>query len=427
MLMLAYLQNYFHRTAPGVLSRDLMASFNTTGASLGALASMYFYIYAAMQIPSGVIADTLGTRAGVTMGSLIAGAGSILFGMAPTLAVAGFARLLVGLGVALLFAGTVKSHSRWFPERRFATMVGVTVFVGNLGAVLSATPLAMLLTRFTWRAIMAGVGLSSFVIAGIVFLVVRNSPKEYGFPSIHELEGGVPAPERDQHWIKDLWSVVRNGAVWPGFIVNVGLGGGLFAFMGLWGVAYLRDACHLSRETAANYMSVMMFACAGGAFFSGWFSDFVGRRRPVLILGASIYLLSWLALLYVPWKGTPAGYGIVAAMGFTGVWILLTNVAAKEVCHPALAGMAVSLVNTGNFLGTALLQPLIGWVLDRTWDGAIVDGVRVYSEADYRNGFLVLIAVTVAGVLAALFLRETHCRDCSGTPHAKDFPELMLP
>ena len=105
-------------------------------------------------------------------------------------------------------------------------------------------------------------------------------------------------------------------------------------------------------------------------------------------------------------------------MGFTGVWILLTNVAAKEVCRPALAGMAVSLVNTGNFLGTALLQPLIGWVLDRTWDGAIVDGVRVYAEADYRNGFLVVIAVTVVGVLAVLLLRETHCRDCSGTPRA---------
>lgn len=427
VLMLAYLQNYFHRTAPGVLSSDLMATFKTSGASLGALASTYFYVYAAMQVPSGVIADTLGTRVGVTLASIIAGIGSIVFGLAPALAVASAGRLIVGFGVALLFASTVKCHSRWFPARRFATMVGVTVLVGNLGAVLSATPLAALLTLFSWRTVMVGVGISSFAVALLTLLVVRNRPQDLGFPSVHELEGGEPEPEREQHWVHDLWSVLWNKRIWPGFLVNLGLGGGLFAFMGLWGVGFLRDACHVSPNTAPNYMSVMMFACAAGAFFFGWFSDWVGRRKSVLLGGASIYLTAWLALLYLPWQGGILGYCIVAAMGFSGVGILLTNVLAKEVSHPALAGMAVAWVNTGNFLGTALLQPIIGWVLDRTWDGKMADGVRVYSEMDYHNGFLVVIAVTAASLLCVVFLRETYCRNITVSMQTKDAAEIILP
>lgn len=425
VLLLAYLQNYFHRMAPGVLSADLMATFHTSGSTLGALASMYFYVYAAMQLPSGVVADTLGTRAGITMGSLIAGVGAIVFGLAGTLYVAAAGRFLVGLGVAMLFTNTMKSSSMWFSERRFGTLVGVTVLAGNLGAVLAATPLAFLLKFYTWRQVMLGVGGTSFFVAALVFLIVRNRPEDLGFPSIREMEGRRPSPERSQHWTKDLLSVVRNRYVWIGFIVNVGLGGGLFAFMGLWGVAYLRDVFKLERAQSASHMTAMMLGCAAGAFFFGWFSDWVGRRKPVLFGGAAVYLAAWLVMLFLPWHPGPQGYALFTVLGFTGVGVLLTSPCAKEVCHPALAGMAVSLVNTGNFVGTALLQPIIGWVLDRTWNGAMANGVRIYAPADYRNGFLVLVAATAISLFAIFAIRETYCRNITHLNPADHSPKIL--
>ena len=111
ILVLTYMLVFFHRMAPAVISADLMKAFNTSGAALGSLAAMYFYIYTVMQIPAGVLADTLGARVTVTVGSLIAGAGSILFGLASTFAGVASGRALVGLGVSVVFVGLFKSNS----------------------------------------------------------------------------------------------------------------------------------------------------------------------------------------------------------------------------------------------------------------------------------------------------------------------------
>ena len=99
VLIAIYMLVFFHRMAPAVISADLMKAFNTSGAALGSLAAMYFYIYTAMQIPAGVLADTLGARVTVTAGTVVAGCGSIMFGMAGTFASASVGRALVGLGV----------------------------------------------------------------------------------------------------------------------------------------------------------------------------------------------------------------------------------------------------------------------------------------------------------------------------------------
>ena len=105
ILVLSYMSVYFHRMAPGVVSAELMASFHTSATVLGSLAAMYYYIYTIMQIPAGVLADTLGNRYSVTVGNLIAGAGSIIFGLAETIEVASLGRFMVGLGVSVIFVG----------------------------------------------------------------------------------------------------------------------------------------------------------------------------------------------------------------------------------------------------------------------------------------------------------------------------------
>src|SRR5512138_2907275 len=97
ILILAYMSVFFHRMAPAVVSAELMTSFHTTGVVLGSLAAMYYYIYTIMQIPAGVLADTVGTRAVATLGNLVAGIGSIMFGLAESLELAYAGRFLVGL------------------------------------------------------------------------------------------------------------------------------------------------------------------------------------------------------------------------------------------------------------------------------------------------------------------------------------------
>ena len=415
VLVLAYISVYFHRMAPAVVSSDLMQAFSTTGAALGSLAAMYYYIYTAMQIPAGVLADTIGIRGSVTAGNLVAGLGSILFGLADSFEVASFGRFLVGLGVSVIFVSLMKSNTVWFSDRLYGRVSGVTLLVGNLGSVLAAGPLAALLGVMSWRTVFVVTGGFSLVLAVLSFALVRNRPEDAGLPSMREMEGKAPHAAREHHWLRELRRIVLNRRIWPGFWANFGLAGGLFAFAGLWGVPLLRDAFGLSRAEASLYTTLTLLGLAFGALGAGWLSDHLGRRKPVLVGSALIYALAWLAMIFLPWGPGWSGLLLFTLLGLTGAGFVVTYACAKEVTAPALSGMAISVVNTGLFLGAALMQPLFGWVLDLGWAGEVENGVRVYAAADYRGGLWLMFAFAVIALLGTLRITETRCRNLTIT------------
>lgn len=411
ILMASYLLVFFHRMAPAVVSADLMRDFGTTGAALGSLAATYFYLYTVMQIPAGVLADTVGTRLAVALGNAVSGLGSILFGLATTFDQAFAGRALVGLGVSVVFVGLMKSNAVWFRERDYGFISGLTVLLGNVGAILAAGPLAGALTVWSWRAVFVALGLLALGLAVLAWLGVRNKPEDLGFPSVRELDGQIRHAAREQHWWLDLLGVLATRRAWPGFWVNLGMPGGLLAFLGLWAIPFLRDAHGLDRSAASLYTSVGLAGFAVGALCCGWVSDRLRRRKPPLIAGALLYGLAWLGIGYLRW--TPGAVGMLwfALLGFGAGAFVLTFAGAREVVAPALAGMAIALVNTGAFLGAALLQPLLGRIMDSTWSGAMANGVRVYGVADYRAGFGPMLGGAALAVLASLFFHETRCRN----------------
>ncbi|MBA3013000.1 MAG: MFS transporter [Proteobacteria bacterium] len=409
ILILTYILVYFHRMAPGVVSEFLMADFNISGTRLGALSAIYFAIYALMQIPSGVIADTLGTRTSIIFGNLTAGLGSILFGMATGFEMACAGRFLVGLGVSVVFISIMKNNSVWFHEKVFGIMSGLTLFFGNLGAVMAAGPLAQVLTVFHWRTVFLGIGVLSLGLALAGFLLVRNKPEDMGFIPPNTHTGQFQTQNR--HWLTNLKDVVMTLRVWPGFWVQLGMIGSSYAFMGLWGMPYLRDVHGLSRSFAAHHMTVQLLSFALGALFWGWISDKTGRRKPFLLWAAAAYVLSWFLLTYLSWTPGITGFILFSFMGFSASGFVITFAAAKEIVHPQLSGMGVSVVNTGCFIGTALAQPLLGYIADLTWDGTTTNGVRIYSAADYHNGFIAMILFSILALAAATRVKETYCRN----------------
>jgi sugar phosphate permease len=408
VLILTYILVYFHRMAPGVVSEYLMAEFQTTGARLGLLSAIYFFVYAAMQLPAGVLADTLGTRTAIISGNLIAGLGSILFGIAVSFGTACAGRFLVGLGVSVIFVSIMKNNAVWFPARMFGLMSGLTLLIGNLGSVIAAGPLSALLSFFSWRSIFISIGVLSLLLSAAAFLIVRNKPEDLGFASPNPRTAINSGFELHASWLKNLWCVLTTRSIWPSFWVNFGVLGGLYSFMGLWGVPYLRDVQGLSLTAAARYMTVLLLSYAVGNLFFGWVSDRLGRRKPVLVVGISLYTGLWLLHMFSGWSPGTAGLWLFGLMGFTGASFVVTFACAKESLHPDLSGMAVSVVNTGCFIGTSLMQPLFGWIADRTWDGTLQNGIRIYSRTDYHNGFLLMLAFISIGLLAACMTKETR-------------------
>jgi sugar phosphate permease len=411
VLVAAYMLAFFHRFAPAMVSAELTLAFGITAGALGSLSAMYFYIYTAMQIPAGVLADTLGSRFAVTVGNIVAGAGSMVFGLAESFTTAGVGRFLVGLGVSVVFVGLMKSNTVWFSERRYGTISGLTLLLGNVGAIAATGPLALMLLHVDWRTLFVVLGVVAMALGGLSWWLVRDKPEDLGFPSLREIEGRAAHPPRGRHWIHDLRAVLGNRRLWPGFVYDFGITGSLFGMLGLWAVPLLRDVHGLSRGEASLYTTLATAAFAFGCLGAGSLSDRLQGRRPVLQAGAAIYFLACAGLLWLPWMPGPVALGLFALLGLSAGSFVVAYAHAKEVTAPALSGMAIALVNTGLFLGTALFQPLFGTAMDFGWGGHTLEGVPVYGAADYRRGLWLLTGFAAMAALASCFLVETNCRN----------------
>ena len=397
----AYLLSFFHRVAPAAISGDLQATFAIGGAQLGTLAATYFYVYTVMQIPTGVLADTLGPRRILWWGGLIAGAGSLLFGLAPSFELAFLGRTLVGLGVSVTFIAMLKLLALGFDERRFATLTGLCMLIGNLGSILAGAPLAWATQAAGWRQVFVIVGMLSFALAFASRAWVLETPAG-------KVDRGA--------WLSGLMSVLKNRATWPGFFANTGLSGAFFTFAGLWAVPYLTQMQGMTRNVASSHVSVYFIGFALGSALWGRVSDSVGKRKPVALAVSGVHVLGWCVWLWATWRdGGPlpllATYVLCGLMGLVTAGFTLSWASAKEVNPPQLSGMATSVVNVGIFLGPAILQPVVGWLMERTWDGRIEAGVRIYSAGDWRNGMLLIVLAAAAGWVATLFVKETGCRN----------------
>jgi MFS family permease len=155
----------------------------------------------------------------------------------------------------------------------------------------------------------------------------------------------------------------------------------------------------------------MLATFAVGCLVFGVASDRLGRRKPVLMTACFATALTWLALVALHWGPGWSGLTLFGLLGFWTGGFIVTFGAAKEVVPPSIAGMGIAVVNTGSFLGAAVVQPAFGALLDLTWDGTIVDGVRKYSAGDYTNGLMLCYVLAVMAVVASFYLRETYCRN----------------
>ena len=171
----------------------------------------------------------------------------------------------------------------------------------------------------------------------------------------------------------------------------------------MWAVPFLVHAYGMSPLVASNHTSVMLagYACATG--FVGLLSDRLQRRRPIMLASAALYLACWIAWIV----GVPHGwtYLLALVMGTVVSGFSLSWACAKEVNAPAYAGMATSVANLGGFVAAGILQPLVGWVLDVTSDGA------ARGSGNFTSALGVFALFTATGLAGALFIRETHCRN----------------
>lgn len=414
----ALLTSYFHRTATGVMTDSLMREFSiTTAADISGLASVYFYIYAAMQMPAGILADWFGPRRTVLLALTTATLGALIFSTAQNIPMLYAGRIISSIGVGLIYISVVKIHAEWFRTREFTTMTGLIVVMGSLGFLISTTPLAIMVDRFGWRIAFLVITVYSLIITIACWRWVKDRPTELGLPDISMVEAEEGVVEKSitvetiNYKIMDsIKVVISNPATWWPFLASVAIYGVYMAFMGLWGVPYLMQIYGMPRVVASNYIMAMTLGTMIGAPLIGFISDRFALRRLPNVVASVGFLILWITLTLwnagkpPVWALYPLCFGI--GLGMSGVNL---NVACgKEVTPPAMTGMVSGLVNSGAFIGAALIQPLFGWVLDRNWQGGIEQGVRVYPLSAYQSAFWVCAVVLGLGVFFTCLIKETR-------------------
>lgn len=409
-----YLYGFFQRVTPASLAGDLMRDFGLTAAGLGNLAAFYFYAYAAIQIPTGVMVDRFGPTRLFLAGSVLAGLGALLFGLAQSTLVAGLGRALIGAAHGIAWVSMLKLVAHWFPASRFGLMSGMSLAVGTLGAVLAGPPLRLLADAFGWRLVIAISGGFALILAVAIWRLMRDDPLDRRYmthapPNAH---AAVRRASQAGHTpiLHSIAEVFRYRNTWLLFAVNSGVCGGFLTFTGLWGVPLFVQHHGLSVAQAALITSMMLVLFALGGPLTGTLSDRLKRRKRPFAIGAGATAFGFAALAAMPGASLTLLVPLLALASLGAGSMAISFGYAKESVPLPLQGTVTGVVNAGVMVGTLTMMPLIGALLDARWEGVVIAGVRQYSLEAFQVALLLLAGWIVASFLLLLATRETFAR-----------------
>lgn len=399
---LFYFYECLLQVSPSVMSHELMRDFSVTSQTLGILSGIYFYSYAAMQLPGGVLMDYFGPHRLLTLATVVCAVSTIAFGMTENFFMACVARLMIGFGSAFAAVGTMKLAANWFPAQRFALLTGLMVTLGMLGAIGGEAPLALLIDHFGWRHSMLIMGTIGLVLAVLLIFIAKDTPKNHEVSTHHPVE--------EELLIPSFLTLIKNKQLWL-----VACYGGLMymatpVFCGLWGVPFLMNKMMITKTTAANYISLVFIGWAIASPLWGIFSNRIGLRKPPMYIGCIGALICSSLFIFVPIDTAIYMELLLLAFGIFSAGFLPAFTVAKELCNKKYVATGLSFMNMMNMIGIALAQPLIGLILDKMWTGEVNGNVRIYPLEAYHTG----LAILPLGMLIALIIlpkiKETYCQ-----------------
>ena len=400
---LFYFYECLLQVSPSVMSNELMRDFAVTSQTLGILSGIYFYSYAAMQLPGGLLLDYFGPHRLLSLATVICATRTIAFGMTDSFFMACFARLMIGCGSAFAAIGTMKLAANWFPSYRFALLTGLMVTLGMLGAIGGEAPLAILVDDFGWRQSMIMMGEIGLVLAGLIFLITRDTPKHYNPIELHS--------EEEDNILSSLATLLKNKQLWL-----IAFYGGLMymatpVFCGLWGVPFLMNKMAIVKATAANYISLVFIGWAIASPLWGIFSNRIGLRKPPMYIGCIGALICSTLFIFAPIRSALLMEILLFLFGIFSAGFLPAFSVAKELCNKKYVATGLSFMNMMNMIGIALAQPLIGYILDKMWAGETIGTVRLYPLGAYHTALALLPIGMFIALLILPKVKETYCQN----------------
>ena len=388
---------FLQRVSPSVMTSELMRDFAVGGVLLGLLSALYFYTYAAIQLPVGMLTDRFGPRKLMSFALVVCALATTGFALSPNLLSAIVLRALIGGSVAFAFVGTMAIAGYWFNHNRNAFLAGVLQTLGMLGAVFAQAPLRAVVESIGWRNTMHILAIIAAVLALLIYF-------------------GVPKRTRNQRQVvaynfrKAFKSVVWNRQTWLCASIGFGMCATMLSFSGLWAVPWLTTVHGYTPTRASAMASTLFLGWAVVAPAVGWISDQIGRRNVLLQIGAMLYILVFFVIVYLTPDSDFLLVLLIFLCGAFGSSVTVCFTVVREHNNAGYASTALGLMNMFVVGSGALMQPTIGWLLDINWEGVMLDGARIYDAEAYVTGFSSLLVVMALALISTFVLKETYCR-----------------
>ncbi len=311
-----------------------MQAFHVNAEGFGVISAFYFYAYAPMQLPAGVLFDRYGPRKLMTFALILCVIGSSFFASTNSIFTASLGRFLIGIGSAFSFIGVLVLISRWFPPTYFAILAGIAQAMSSVGAMFGEMPLASLIKLVGWRSanfILAGLGL---LLACLLWFIIRDYP--------HQANQTVPNHRFRDEW-KRLVEVCRRRYTWFTGAYAFCIWTPIAVFAALWGVPFLQAKYNVSVVFASGLCSMIWLGIGIGSPLLGYISDHCRNRRVALSISSILGLAATCILLYMPYLSVSWMYLVLFLLGIGAGGQTVSFAVVKDNNPPILLAQRLDL------------------------------------------------------------------------------------
>jgi MFS family permease len=342
----------FHRQSLGVTEIDAATRFGIGAAALSTLAMLQLLVYAAMQVPVGILLDRWGSKRMLLAGAAVMSLGQLLFAGSTNLPEAVAGRVLVGCGDAMTFISVIRLVNVWLPSHRNPLFVQLTGFMGQVGAIVSAVPLITSLHTFGWRPTFLGAAALGVMAVVVVAVGARDRVPERG-----TAVPGVRAAWAEPGTRLGMWThaATQSSAA---------------AFTLLWGYPFLVQDEGLSPETSGVLLTALTICSMVFGPLIGYLAGRFPRQRSSMVLAVIGMTAGGWALVLL-WPGRAPMWTLVLlvlALGTNGPASAIGFDFARTFNPAQRLGVAAGIVNGGGFVASMSVIALIGIATDLMGD-----------------------------------------------------------
>ncbi|MFM1992881.1 MAG: hypothetical protein RL600_709 [Actinomycetota bacterium] len=398
---IAYLMTVTNRSSMGVASLLAAEKFEAAATSLSTLAVAQLVVYAAMQIPVGILLDRFGSRVMLVFGTAVMTAGQLLVSLAETLGLAVAGRMLVGLGDAFVFISVIRLVNGWYVGARATRVQQLITNTGQLGQAVSAIPFAFFLAEYGWNtSFMALTGLSFAVIFISAFFIINDrdpAPSNQPTNSIRLVT-------------RQLFENIRHPGVRMAFWTHFVLQSAPSVFSLLWGYPFLVSGQGIPPAIASLLLSsFVIIGFVVGPLISAFCTKFPRRRSFLVLSTVAALAMVWLLVILLPGKApTWLLLLLCLVLAVSGPMSMIAMDYTRSFIDKSRLGTATGFVNIGGFVATFSMMFLAGIILDLVKAASDAEGTNaaLYSMDGFRAAMSVQFLVLGLGGLMFLLERR---------------------